>query len=284
MNTNQFSKKELATLEKAIAFFALNLDEEMLEDYKDNGLEIISSEYCLMALETKLSNLQEEKQPIEKIANTTIRDWSLSEDGVEAKLPIKITDPDVPITLPVNIMGEYSLLVEIHKSTKQVFFGLHNSSLNAHEDLLKTGLHGMIEIRDGFPAISVGITPDENILHITSNTSNKLTVIPETNDDKPEWIDAPMNGGFHTGLCFNIDEYDSLAEHRKTLGDTVFESAVKESSGTAKDWEIDGDNWSKEFVFLELAPNGLERVTLHLNFIPDTSFIKTEEWVTDYAS
>jgi hypothetical protein len=245
---SMFTQKEQQTLAKAVAFLAANLDDDLIHDFADNGYDIISNETELLQLEAKISNIDPSSESASSatttLLDTTIRDWRLSEGHAESDLK------------PEHL-GNYALKLEMSNNSKQLWFSVYNKAFDRHpKDIHPSGLHGVLEIRDGLPALSVGIDPDANVIHIHSNTSNELAVVKEVESDKPTWKPIEFIDAKFTGLCFEVDDYETLMEARTLLAHDAFggydfgDKVVVEDDG----WEVDDCHWIKTFYYEN--PNG----------------------------
>lgn len=175
-----------------------------------------------------------------QLINTTIADWRLS-DGYERE------------ELAPEHQGDYTLNIEVSNNSKQVFFNVYNKSFDDHKSTIHPmGLSGLIEIRNGVPAMSIGISPDENIIHLLSNNSTELAVIKEIESDKPTWMPVDFASNKDNGLVFSVENEELLQEARLVLADEAFTNHdfgdidVKDDSG----WEVEDNSWVK-VVFLE---------------------------------
>lgn len=187
-----------------------------------------------------MKKIIKQNEGVVELLNTTITDWRLSEGHTSDDL------------LPEH-RGEYSLKMEMNIRSKQVFFSVYNKAFNKHgAAAYPMGLNGLIEIRNGVPAISIGITPDENIIHVLSNNSNELAVIKESESMASTLTPVDFSTHKDVGLVFSVDNNEALHEARLILADDTFSNYdfgdvdVKDDNG----WEVDDNRWSK-VVFLE---------------------------------
>lgn len=164
---------------------------------------------------------------------------------------------DTAAYVPEENKCQYSLRIEKDTPADKIWISVYNKASDEHGDKIhKSGLHCSIEIRDGVPALSAGISPDENVVHILSNTSNKLAVIPEY-EDRGTWTPVDFTEAKHIGYCFDMDDYGSLMEARSELANKAFEQfdfgerVVIDDSG----WDIKNNLWQK-VVFFENQSEG----------------------------
>ncbi len=173
---------------------------------------------------------------------TIIQDWMLS-DGYDCK------------DIGVENCAEYVFTISRTGCSGAVEFSLqdkHYVELESTSDIIPQGLFGTIEIRDGVPAISLGLTPDSNTLHVISNGSSKMAVILENDDSDKEWMRVPFCSHKHRGLVITEREGAiELESARMVIVEKLFSEydfgdyTVEESNR----WEIDGDVF-KSKVFL----------------------------------
>lgn len=194
------------------------------------------------------------------VLDTVIKDWRLS-------------DPDSINTVPEKDKCEYTLRIEKDLPAQKLWISIYNHAFDKLAiPFPKTGLHCSIEIRDGVPALSVGVSPDENVIHVLSNTSNELAVIPESNSTKPSWLPVDFTANRHLGFCFPVDDYEVLTEARSDLANENFgrfdfgQKIITDES----EWESNDDIWEKSFTYevencdikgkgqfvIEFSPNG----------------------------
>ncbi len=145
------------------------------------------------------------------LLDTVVQDWRL-QDAVDSQ---HVQEKD---------RCEYALRIEQAMPDNKIWIEVYNKAFDRHGcNVHKSGLHCFIEIRDGVPALSVGISPDENIIHILSNTSNILTVIPDAWNANPKWMPVDFVEAKHKGLCFPVDDYNALADARLAIAHEYFE-------------------------------------------------------------
>jgi hypothetical protein len=198
------------------------------------------------------------------IHQDVIQDWMCSECG----------DDESELD-PKNI-AKYDIRIEKSNNTGQLWLSIVNSEVNKlSNDTYKMGLYAFIEIRDGVPAMSIGIQPDCNIIHVMSNTSTELAVIKECDDNKPTWMKVDFCDAKHTGLCFTeSDNVEYMFEIRqellgKALANYDFGCSVKDTGG----WEQINDDVYEMAVFLDQDDAPSEMTKLTVTFQPHGAHI-----------
>ncbi len=146
------------------------------------------------------------------LLNTTIRDW-------------RLYDAESANDVPESEQGEYLIDIVQERKGSQIFVSIYDKALEPHKkDLPMMGLNLLIEIRDGIPALSAGISPDENIVHLLSNNCNEIAIIKESEQDEPQWQPVESIQGKHNGLCFFVNDYDTLAEIREIVANNALQA------------------------------------------------------------
>lgn len=176
------------------------------------------------------------------LLNTTIQDWRIIEQCS--------TDD-----LPPEHLGSYSLVIEKINETNQIFLSVHDSKFNESTcNVPKFGLSTLIEIRNGLPTISVGISPDANIIDIVSNTSGKLAVVPTYSKDRPRWSNINFSEGGEIessmfGICFENYDFGLLTEARGYIANDTFEQFDLDGFLVEDEqaWEVNDAKWTKAF-------------------------------------
>jgi hypothetical protein len=177
--------------------------------------------------------------PSNVIADFYIQDWRVSEQSEE------------------DILNEhkdvYHFVIEQSEPTKQVFFKVYPKSLEGLDgDITQNGLSGVIEIRNGKPAISLGLCEDELAVHIESDLANGLYVHPES-------FATPIAKKFYSyshDLAFDSAFYPCaesqwIVEAQKHVADGIlanydFGDLVVSDTGN---WATDNGTWSSVVFF-----------------------------------
>ncbi|TNC80807.1 MAG: hypothetical protein C9356_11835 [Oleiphilus sp.] len=154
---------------------------------------------------------------------------------------------------PDEHRDEYRCVLEQSAATKQVYFQLYSSALDSlSTDVSRNGLCGVIEIRNGKPAISLGLDEHALSVHIDSDIANGLYV----RHDSAVTTEKKGFYSFDHEMLFGATYYacskgswlqqarDALAE--ACFAGHTFESAVEASDG----WQISGNTYLRN-VYLE---------------------------------
>lgn len=184
-------------------------------------------------------SISEENNTLTTILNAVLQDSQLTENPSGKGLP-------------PESMCKYSLNIEANADRDAYYFSVYNESLEiVLSQTTPSGLFGVIEIRDGKPSISLGLTPDMDDLQVVSNNSTTLSVIPEEAVEKPTWQTVPINGHNYNGLVFTFDDNTYLNEQRKALADNIFSHYDFEQYVVADDgsWSINANTWVKTVYF-----------------------------------
>ncbi|GIC77204.1 hypothetical protein [Moritella sp. F3] len=270
MNISNFNSIEITTITKALQFLQANLDQDLIAKFAEEGHDILANDFSLQQLEAKVERLNEDK-PIQSLLKTSIQDWRLGQ-GYELH------------DLPIDQQGKYTLDVSYAPESGQLYFAVYNASFDRH-DLSTTGLNGILEIRAGLPTISLGVHPDENVIHITSNTSNSLAVVPENSNDHGKWGPVDFVDRNFPGYVFESNDSEWFMETRTTLAHEAldgFDFGDRIVEDTTQSWEIggaaglDSPVWKKD---IELF-NGIE-TTVEVIFNKDGTHITSCKEITE---
>jgi hypothetical protein len=216
---------------------------------------------------TRYEQASGENQVAQIILDTTIKDEAYCADP---------TNPDIP----VGNKCRYSFNIESSPDSDSYYFSVYNEALDkVVADCPLTGLFGVIEIKDGKPCISIGLTADENDMTIYSNNSTKLTVVPEQEIGDRSWESLLINSNPVTGLVFNVNDEYTLNDQRNLLAEIAFNDhdfgslTVKEYGN----WASDNNKWSKS-VFFENGDLPSKKGTLTVSFGDESSHITSAEY------
>lgn len=209
------------------------------------GESVVSAETVLE--QEDIFNLDDTKQMIvsELIADFEIQDWHLVEIGEGWSGPKEHRD-------------NYRFIIQQSPTTNQIYFSVYPKAIDSLGDSLeRNGLAGCIEIRNGKPAISLGINENALPVHIESNVFEGFYI---HHDRGSEPVVAKFQSYDH-GMQFDSHYYECsdsgwLMEARSEIANRHFEKydfgtlIVADDSG----WEIEDTHWLKT-VFFE-NPNG----------------------------
>ncbi|KZX73202.1 hypothetical protein A3715_15925 [Oleiphilus sp. HI0009] len=248
-----------------------------LSGHVNEGEEISFVGECCVDTETVLEqtdvfngsdfNETEENLTSTVLANFEIQDWHITELGKDW-------------TGPKSHKDTYRFVIEQSPNTQQVYFKLYPTSLDkSYNDLAQNGLSGMIEVRNGKPAISLGLEECSLPIHIESDVTNGLYL---HTDDINKTVKPYFS--FDHGMNFDAVYYSCgdnawLREARSTIADHLFEnhnfgkSIVSETGG----WNIDDDTWSLTVYFENESEEGSTKGHYEVGFCSDST-------VVDYVS
>jgi len=119
-------------------------------------------------------------------------------------------------------LATYNLLMQKSNDNNQLYFSIVDKNVRNLEQSPQMGLHGIIEIRNGLPAISLGVIPDENVIHVRTDTSKTLAVVKDWERDNPEWRQLEEIDPKQHGLVFSIDRDEDFED----LRDDIVEAAL----------------------------------------------------------
>lgn len=178
------------------------------------------------------------------LIESTVRDWRLSDGHTESDL------------LPAHC-GEYSIKVEHGKGSSCVSLSVCPTLIKDSATIPAFGLHAMVEIREGLPAISIGVNPDEHLVHVVSDTSSCMAVVPESNENTGNWKPVPFIEKKYDGYCFDVESYGVLDDMRRVAAEKTFEDHDFGSDQIIDDggWSVSGDIWEKP-VFIANPAGG----------------------------
>lgn len=203
----------------------------------------------------------------ELLSDREVRDWHLSEMS------------ESEWNGPQSHRDTYRLKVEQTGNSGQLFFSLYPASLDRLEDAPFNGLSGCIEIRNGRPAISLGLQPDDHPLHVESDIHTGLFV---HNDDNCHPVHSDFSSFDHgakfSGFYYDCAEKNWLADTRRQIAevriaDALYNTDVEERGS----WEVHGDQWS-QIVFCVDSEGGSSVSKLYrLDFHPDSTMVQEED-------
>lgn len=247
MKLPTFNAEEIAALQLGMASLGDKLDTQHIA---------LVNKLALYARANK------ENQGVHIVLNATIKDLAISNDHSGASIP----DKNKCI---------YSINIESSPEGDSYYFSVYNQSLDivASEASL-SGLFGVIEIRDGKPCISLGITPDDHDMQILSNNSTQLMLIPSTTYGEREWETVTVNGLSSHALVFTVDDTQFLGEQRNALADIAFADHDFGDLTISEDgnWERNDTIWKKP-VYIDNDSRETIKGEFTISFADDSSHI-----------
>lgn len=115
--------------------------------------------------------------------------------------------------------AKYNILIGKANDGNQVYLSIVDENIINNPNAHLLGLHAIIEIRNGLPAISLGNSRDENVIHVLSDTSKTIAVAQEISSDKPMWRTLDEIDGNSYGLAFSTLLDDEINENRMHIVD-----------------------------------------------------------------
>jgi hypothetical protein len=201
-------------------------------------------------------------------------DVMVPEGGMITLMDTIVNEEDSPI--------DYRIKIEGNQYTGQVFFTMYEKTIDKlGKDAYENGLNGILEVRNGCPALSLGISPDQNIMHVISNACDQLAIVSET--ESPEWASLSFTGSSKEALVYKIDDGGLFSEMRVDIANEVFGSFDIEAAcgedlmvGDSSHWEIEDGRFVKG---LHLVDNGGRETTGYflISFAKDSTHIASVE-------
>jgi hypothetical protein len=174
------------------------------------------------------------------LADFQIKDWHLTEIGENW-------------TGPKAHRDTYRFVIEQSPTTQQIYFKVYSVSIDhINPEVTQNGLAGVIEIRNGKPALSMGIHEGELPIHVESDINKGLFLHTDNHRNPVRSTYASYDHGLSfEALYFQCDDGSWLLEARSEMANAVFESyvfrelIVCETDG----WEIAGSFWQRHVYF-----------------------------------
>lgn len=174
------------------------------------------------------------------IADFEIKDWHLTELGDEWDGPVEHRD-------------NYRFVIEQSPTTSQVYFKVYPKSLDAlSNEVTLNGLSGVIEIRNGKPAISLGVNEDQLPIHVESDIYQGLHIHWDAiTIEKKTLLYSFDHGMKFESSYFACDDGAWLMEARTEIADNVFADYDFEPLMVTDtdEWDIIDTDWSRTVYF-----------------------------------
>jgi hypothetical protein len=237
----------------------------------------------ISTLQRALSTLNSEANPEHiSLVNKLSQYESVSHEHPDVQIVLSTTlqnvDSDEEHSSEVNTFKDqcrYSFNIEAEKDKNAYYFSVYNQELDkvAHESSL-SGLFGVIEIRNGKPVISIGITPDEFDMQISSNNSTQLSMLPDLSGGHLAWESVAVNKFERFALVLTVDDEQFLNEQRRSLASTAFGEYDFGNLIVDGDdnWEQEGALWKKT-VYFQNGNNPTSKGEFSVDFEDSSSFI-----------
>jgi len=278
-NINNVASPEMNRKVFDIASNMSNLAVACLEEDLDRILNHEREHYSAEDIERKEAELAEAKKDSNTLLSylasvqngpvyceTELRDWRFA-DGY--------TEDD----LPANERDTYILKVKQAEPETGVYFTLYSKQLeelNTTETL--NGFSGLIEIRNGKPAISLGLNDNEHILHVMSDISHSLQVIPDSDtSNRPIHGSVTYNNMTVEGSVYPDGNTAWLENARLSIAENIFANRKFINNLHVEDdsrWKHEGGYWNK-IVFFENPDSSMPSIMgfLEVIFAPESAFV-----------
>jgi hypothetical protein len=240
----------------------------------DDFMELVSEsgQYHLYYLVRKARDVVSYKSPCNSkhdleltssiIADFEIQDWKIKE-GVD---------------LPAEHKEVYRCVIEQSVSTSQVYFRLYPKVLDVcSDDLALNGFSGVLEVRNGKPAMSIGVNEDNICVHIESDAHSGVYV--HTDQDVPpqplSWHSASHDINF-PALYYRCDQGAWLMEARSEIANKVFEGYQFQHDLLVSDtggWSIEDGYWKQVCYFDNPTGGDTIKGYVELNFAKDSTMV-----------
>lgn len=193
----------------------------------------------------------------------TINDWQCGE----------VADDQIA----AEFLDDYTFCVQRSSVSNALFFTIWPKSLGdavlstGDTEITLNGLAGVIEVRSGKPAISLGLHDQDLFLHVESDVSEGLFVhsdhCPRFDSKMPEHRNVKLksNGVMVSGTHYPGSEENWLEEARKQI---ILSHAVNAGKETEGDYQIGQGYIYPNAMAIELAlDHGEDEAREHIKFI-----------------
>lgn len=210
------------------------------------GDHVVETKMLQKNIRTEHTQENTKSPSINCLADVNMQDW-------------KVTQSCEANSVPAEHRDTYRCVVEISIPDNQIYFKVYPASLDQiSTELTQNGISGLIEIRNGKPAISIGLHESELPIHIESDVMQGIYIHSDSGTSpniKPLYSESHQhyfNCQFYK--CCNPDWLDmtrrELAELHYAAHD-FGENIPIDDSG----WETMGDDMSR-IVFFENPAGG----------------------------
>lgn len=211
------------------------------------------------------------KQATQIIHRDLIQDWLFSE-GYSAE------------DIGQKNAATYVLTIERSRNSGQLWLSIVNEEIvKLGGEVSQLGMHAMIEIRDGVPAFSIGISPDENIIHVMSNNSTELAIIKELESDYPIWMPVEASDDKHNGLCFiepeNANELFNIRQ--VLLNNIIADYKFNERVGEPSCWEQVNEDLYSTTVYFKTETDPLTNHDIQVHFQPNGAHVMNVDYIVN---
>jgi hypothetical protein len=200
------------------------------------------------------------------LADFDIKDWRVSEDQEESMLK--------------EHLEIYRFVIEQSQTSNAIFFKVYPKSLvGIDQNVTQNGISGVIEIRNGKPGMSLGLSEDDVILHIDSDVSTGLHVHHDrfAQPDNSVFYSHSHDLNFES-LYYHTGDETWLNNAQKSMVEKIFsefdfgELVVSETGN----WCNDDNNWSLVIFFENDGGDSLAG-KMTVTFYADSIFVNNIE-------
>lgn len=189
----------------------------------------------------------------------------------------KIADGEAPESLGLDKADSYRMVISQDVNLNRVFFNVYSEvfdDIRLSEPL--NGLSGVIEIRNGKPAISLGLEECNLPIHIDSDVVSGLSIHTDSHVDVSErdFYSASHNIYFEANY-YEIAETSWITAARAEIANSMFEG-LSITDGDVVDsysWECNDTDWSLEYAVETVAGGEPELRTYRLKFAEESTVV-----------
>lgn len=197
----------VAAEERPSLTFVVALDGHVMEG---NGLDFPGQ--CMVDAETVLEqtdvfDIHDEPTPITStvVVDKDIMDWRLASGDESQEVAAEFRDT-------------YRMVIEQFAGTNQVYFTVYPKHLDGvTRDIPRNGLSGLLEIRDGKPAMSFGLNDENLTIHVESDIVNGFHVYHDSLDTYDSMFSSDSKGRDIRSLYYCHGEDGWLIDAREEV-------------------------------------------------------------------
>jgi hypothetical protein len=266
-NSYSWVPKENVDLNLFNEFLADGIESNLEEGELDGFLYMVSDigarpTYYFIRKAREALQLQDAEKLPEILADFEIQDWKI---GCESDVPREHQDI-------------YRFVVQKSARQNQVHFQLYSKELDGVSDeVTLNGLSGLIEVRNGKPAMSIGLEENNLCIHLESDIYSGVHIHADSSVSPYSTVWKSHSHGMYFPTLYSscADEF-WLLRARTAIADKFFQNydlpdklVIAESNG----WQIAGDCW-KQCVFFE-CPAGGDTIKglVEINFAENSTVI-----------
>lgn len=191
------------------------------------------------------------------ISDTVINDWHMSEIGEGWIAPTSHKQP-------------YRLLVEQCVNSKRIFFNIIPQIMDElSHDVVKKGLSGLLEIRNGVPGMSFGEHEDDLSIHVYTDLKEGISIVFDSETDiiKKDYYSYD-HGTSLPALLYKSPDPDYLDQVRQLLAEKHL-SELDHGDWVVTDtgnWSSDNEIWCCPVYLEHIKDQRKKRITVNVAF------------------